>query len=413
MTRPDFRSGPSPSWTLTARWVFPVEGPPLPGGAVSIHGQRIAAVEPAGNRRAELDLGDVAVLPGLVNAHTHLDLTGLRGRVPPSTDFAGWLRSVIRHRRAQSPERVEADVRAGLAESIHSGTTLLGDVTAGGQSWDVLAAAPIRALVFHELIGLPADRARQSWQAGRSWVAAHRATATCRPGLSPHAPYSVHRLLYARAIRLARRRGLPVMTHLGESPAEIELLTRRHGPLVDLLSDLGVWYPRGLFGSLDEIVAAHGDLTALFAHGNYLSASASIGPRGSVVYCPRTHAAFGHAPHPFREMLSAGMRVALGTDSVASSPDLDVLSEARFLHSRYPEVAGAVLLRMTTLAGAEALGWEKITGSLAVGKSADLVTVPLRGREASDPHDLIFESAEPVRDVVCRGRWIKGPRSRV
>src|SRR5262249_7623704 len=131
----------------------------------------------------------------------------------------------------------------------------------------------------------------------------------------------------------------------------------------------------------------------------------------TVVYCPRTHAAFGHPPHPFRQFLAAGVRVALGTDSLASNPDLNVLGEARFLHSRYPEVPGAVLLHMVTLAGAEALNYHRRTGSLVAGKSADLIVLPIPAARRTDPHDLIWESAAPVQAVLWRGRWVRGEES--
>src|SRR5947209_19690054 len=121
---PDLSSSP---WTLTARWVFPVSSPPLPRGSVTIAGERIVAVEPFGTRRADLDLGDVAVMPGLVNAHTHLDLSGMRGLAPPSPDFPDWLRRVIEHRLRRSPEQVRADIRSGLDECLRTGTTLIGD----------------------------------------------------------------------------------------------------------------------------------------------------------------------------------------------------------------------------------------------------------------------------------------------
>jgi cytosine/adenosine deaminase-related metal-dependent hydrolase len=128
-----------------------------------------------------------------------------------------------------------------------------------------------------------------------------------------------------------------------------------------------------------------------------------------VVYCPRTHAAFGHAPHPFRELLARGVRVALGTDSLASNPDLDVLAEARFLHARYPNVPGHVLLHLATLAGAEALGRQDEAGSLTAGKSADLVVVPLAAEEPADPHELVLDSSRPVAAVLFRGEWVRAP----
>jgi cytosine/adenosine deaminase-related metal-dependent hydrolase len=128
----------------------------------------------------------------------------------------------------------------------------------------------------------------------------------------------------------------------------------------------------------------------------------------TVVYCPRTHAAFGHPPHPFREFLKRGVRVALGTDSLASNPDLDVLAEARFIRERYPDFPGDQLLRMATLAGAEGLGWADKTGSLTPGKSADLVAVPLPDRGEGDPHELIFGGSDPPgsrRRSMWRGLW--------
>jgi aminodeoxyfutalosine deaminase len=395
-------------WTLTARWIFPVSGPPLSNGLVTIDGERLASVDAHGSRHADLDLGNVAVLPGLVNAHTHLDLTGLRGLVPPRADFTSWLRAVIRHRREQTREQIDADIRTGLAESVAYGTTLLGDIAAGGQSWNVLADAPIRAVVFYELLGLTPARARQSWHSARQWLRDHQATATCRPGLSPHAPYSVHHRLFRHTANFSRRHHLPIMTHLAETPAEIELLAARRGPFVDFLSELGVWHPRGVVNSPDDVVSAYRHVTALFAHGNYLPPHAHFGPGNTVVYCPRTHAAFGPPPHPFREFLAAGVHAALGTDSLASNPDFDILGEIRFLRRHYPDVPGPQLLRMGTLAGAEALGWKSETGSLEAGKSADLIVLPLPDRDGTDPHELVLDSDLPVQCVMCRGRWIAG-----
>src|SRR5262245_38935385 len=126
------------NWSLTARYVFPVDGPPLPGGVVTVSGDRIAAVEPHGTRTADVDLGNAAVLPGLVNAHTHLDLAGLRGKCPPTPGFTQWLRGVIAHRRSRTPEETAADIEAGIRESIAAGTTLVGDIAAGGASWEPL-----------------------------------------------------------------------------------------------------------------------------------------------------------------------------------------------------------------------------------------------------------------------------------
>jgi cytosine/adenosine deaminase-related metal-dependent hydrolase len=384
-----------------------VDGPPLERGTVAIDGERIAAVAPHGGRRADVDLGESAVLPGLVNAHTHLDLGGLRGLAPPSPDFTDWLRQVIAHRRARTPEQVRADIRAGLAECVRHGTTLIGDISGDGASWEVLRDAPLRAVVFRELLGLTKDRAEAALNLAEEWLRSHAPTPTCRPGLSPHAPYSVRGDLISRAALLAARYHAPLAVHLAETPAELELLRDRRGPFVAFLQELGVWDPDGLAASPADVMRA-ADSPALFIHGNYLDPQADLGSSRAVVYCPRTHAAFGHTPHPFRDLLARGVRVALGTDSLASNPDLDILAEIRFLHRQYPDLPGAELLRMATLAGAEALGWQDETGSLAAGKSADLVVIPLTPEAGADPYEKILRGTEPVREVLFRGRWVSG-----
>jgi len=392
-------------WTLTARWVFPVDRPPLERGTVTLEGERIAAIEPRGERTADHDLGNVALLPGLVNAHTHLDLSGLRGKCPPTPDFIAWLRAVIRHRRGSTAEQVQVDIRAGLAEALRYGTTLVGDIAPAGASWPIFGAAPLRAVVYYELLGLPEARCRESLTAAQDWLEAHPRTLTCCPGWSPHAPYSVAGS-GLRAAGTWNHAPLPLAIHLAETLAEKELLETHSGPFVSFLEELGVWAPEQLAGDWGDVLrvtAAAGPVA--YVHANYLPPDAPIPPGGSVVFCPRTHAAFGHPRHPFPAFLARGIRVALGTDSLASNPDLDVLAEARFTHAHYPKVSGEALLRMATLAGAEALGWADETGSITRGKSADLVVLPLPEAERHDPHWLVLESNLPVRSVLWRGRW--------
>jgi cytosine/adenosine deaminase-related metal-dependent hydrolase len=405
------------SWTLTAHWVFPVAGPPLQHGTVTIQGERIEAVNPKGERTADYDLGNAAIIPGLVNAHTHLDLSGLRGRCRPVPDFTAWLRQVIHHRRGQTPEQVTADVQQGLAESLRFGTTLVGDVSAGGLSWPVLAAAPIRAVVFFELLGLTEARAAQALSQARDWLVAHENTATCWVGLSPHAPYSVRVSLFAEvaALRFPRRGRPPIAAHVAETREELELLASRRGPFVDFLAELGAWDPDGLVRDVRQVLrmmkTAPG--RSLFVHGNYLKPMvlrSALAGGASLVYCPRTHAAFGHPRHPFRKLLSRGRcLLALGTDSLASNPDLDVLAEARFVRGSYPKFPTHEILRMATLGGAESLGWGSVTGSLSPGKSADLVVLGLADEEPQDPHDLFLKLPISSRATLFRGQWLISP----
>ena len=400
------------SRTLTARRVFPVAGPPLDRGTVTVRGGVIEAVAPRGERTADEDLGNVAIVPGLVNAHTHLDLSGARGRIPPTDPdhFTDWLRGVIAYRRSRTPDELQADIRAGLAECLRAGTTLVGDITAEGASWDAVAEAKTRAVVFRELIGLSKKRHYDASRAANHWVAGrYPGTATCQPGISPHAPYSF------RADGLSHPSYIPdfgnrVTIHLAETRAELELLDKRSGAFVVFLAELGVWDPSGLAWGPEQVLSSTSWAKhALYAHCNYLSPEVAFGENQSIVYCPRTHAAFGHPPHPFREFLRRGVRVCLGTDSLASNPDLDILAEARFVRSRYPDFPGDQLLRMVTLAGAEALGWAGECGSLDAGKSADLVAVPLPDRDAADPHELVLSDHPGERRTMFRGEWRSSP----
>jgi cytosine/adenosine deaminase-related metal-dependent hydrolase len=201
----------------------------------------------------------------------------------------------------------------------------------------------------------------------------------------------------------------PLAIHLAETLAEQQLLATHTGPFVDFLRELGVWSPDSLVRDWDEVLQLTSESTPIaYIHGNYLSPDALLPAGSTIVYCPRTHSAFGHPRYPLPDFLARGIRVALGTDSLASNPDLDVLAEARFAHARHPQVSGAALLRMATLSGAEALGWANETGSLTPGKSADLIVLPLPAEEARDPHSLVFESGMPIQNVLWRGRWRTG-----
>ena len=381
---------------LTARWLFPIDAPPMERGTITIAADKIIAVEPHGTRTPDVDLGNVAILPGFVNAHTHLDLTGARGQCPPTPDFTQWLRSVIAFRRSRAPEEVQADIAAGIAECLRFGTTLIGDIAARGLSLGLMLKAKCRAVVYFESIGLAKRGVRQRLKEAVVWMMRSGWTESCKGGLSPHAPYSVCRTLYER-LNLPP---IPLATHLAETQAELELLRSHTGPFVDFLKEMNVWDPSGLIADPLSLVRFYA--YGIFVHGNYLPPSTPFTPGQTLVVCPRTHTAFGHSRHPFPQMR---VRVALGTDSLASNPDLDILAEARHLRRYYPEVEPAMLLRMLTLNGAEALGFGDVTGSLTLGKSADLVVIPLPDEEMADPHDLILASALPIARTMFRGEW--------
>lgn len=202
-------------------------------------------------------------------------------------------------------------------------------------------------------------------------------------------------------------------THVAESPGEQALLKHRTGPFVKFLTDQGVYNEGAITQSWEAFLTPSPWPRTdrwennLIIHGNYLPPDFPFRSHQSVVYCPRTHAAFGHPRHPVAEFLARGVRVCVGTDSLASNPDLDVLAEIRFLRNRRPDLPGSTLLSMATRAGAEALGWADEAGSLEAGKSADFVAVPLADRDATDPFDLLLAPDAPVsgRRTLFRGEW--------
>lgn len=400
----------------TARWVIPVDRPPLEWGVVAVDGERIKAVEPQVSATPDsvINLGEVALLPGLVNAHTHLEFSDLAEPIPAGDSFAGWIDRVVERRRGQH-DQVQA-AQLGSSESLRSGTTTLGEISTS-DAWRSIDARTGSGVVFREIIGLKPDRWEQALDTARRHLREEPADAAIWiRGLSPHAPYSVHPRLYERLIELAVEDGAPVAVHLAETREELELLERGTGPLVEQLQRFGAWEP-GLIRHgtrpLDYLMPLADVEHGLVIHGNYLSDDEidflAQHPNLSVVYCPRTHTAFGHPPHPWRRLIEAGVRVALGTDSRASNPDLSLWSEVCFLAESFPEVLAVDLIRMATLDGADALGCGNDVGSLAPSKLANLVVLELDAETISQSAERTALGAHRISGVMQGGRWIVDP----
>ncbi len=402
--------------SLKARYVFPVAGEPIAGGVVTFDRQRIISVGPSQNNQADVeDLGNVAILPGLVNAHAHLEFSHLSSPIGHRGISLGeWIARLVSEMRIESRPPADA-VRRGLLESSVAGTTALGDIVQQDWSPDDFQAAPIESTVFLELIS-PTDGGVDEMLklAHRHIARAHPQQKDCRwrPGISPHAPYSVHPRLLSESAAISARHKVPLAIHLAESPEEIEFLKTAGGVFRDMLERLGLWNPaahrpgRSPFDLLRILAPAH---RLLIVHGNYLAAEeitfiARHAQTMSVVYCPRTHHYFRHIPHPLEKLLSSGINVALGTDSRASSPDLNLLSDMRHVAHCHPAIAPKTVLRMGTLAGAKALGREDELGTLEPGRRANLCIVPLPDRRESDPHRLLFDQNAPACSTWFNGQ---------
>lgn len=406
--------------SLRARWVFPVWGPPLEDGVVEVTAGRITAVHDRPGP-ATIDLGNAAIIPGLVNAHTHLELSDVSAPLQPALPFTAWLKAVMAHRRARAGE-VAADVSPanftfnqsvtikGRCESGHRGTTLIGDIA--GADWNMLAAGGEgpRVVAFLELLGLAPERTEAQLDRARAHLAASDRTVR---GLSPHAPYSVHPDLLRGLADLAAEKHAPLAMHLAETQAELELLAKGTGEFRSFLEDLGVWSPAAIprgCRPLDYLREMARAPCALAIHGNYLTEAeidfVSAHPNISVVYCPRTHAFFQHDEHPWQKLIERGINVAIGTDSRASNPDLGLWNELLYLRELAPDFDPAILLKLGTWNGAFALGLETEAGSLAPGNPADLAIVELAGGKSSDPYLLLFEPENRLAATACSGHWL-------
>jgi len=402
--------------TLKARYVFPVTGDPLPDGTVTIDDGAVSAVGTGPAEGEVRDLGNVAILPGLVNAHTHLEFSDLAqplGR--PGMGFVDWIEEVIAYRRRRTGPAWRA-VAKGLDECLRLGTTAVGEIAQPGWSAEPFQEAGLDATVFLELIALTADRVQDVLALAEEHIEAGNGSVAWRAGIGPHSPYSTDVALIQCAALLSSRKRVPIAFHLAESKEEIERATSQSGPLWEFLTRrvgpscaerLGAGPAREWVSALSP---AH---RVLVIHGNYLGDEAIAdladgSDHMAVVYCPRTHDYFGHDPYPLEKMLRAGVTVALGTDSRASAPDLSVLAEMRLAARRHPSVPRSTILRMGTHAGAVALGRADQIGSLGPGKQADLAIVRLPDHAAADPHDLVFDSDEPVVATWVRGRIRRG-----
>jgi len=310
----------APLRAITARWLVPLDRPPLAHGVLWVRGGRIVGIEPRRALQPVEDLGEVAIVPGLINAHTHLELSPHAQPIgPPGISFSQWLTQVIAWRRqwldASDPHamaaRRQAALQAGLAELTAGGTVAVGEIAYPGFPEEVYQACPLAGRLFLELLGVEAAQVPQQMALARRHLARWTARGgSLRGGLSPHAPYSVHPELLQQAVALAAEADVPVAMHLAESPEEIELLASNRGPLAEVLQMRGVCpgeYLPAAVRPLDYLKTLSRAPQALVIHGNYLGPPeiaflADHRQRMTVVYCPRTrgggHRFPGYQPRP-------------------------------------------------------------------------------------------------------------------
>ncbi|WP_425398919.1 amidohydrolase family protein [Aeoliella sp.] len=381
----------STSTAVRARVVFPVAAPPIFDGVVHIEGGKVKQVGTKPPTGVPLtDLGDVALFPGMVNAHTHLDLSDRKKRLgKPGTPMSDWVRMVVNERT--TPKKKLSAVATGASQSIRQGVTTLGDIATYDPMELPSNECGPRSLRFHEVIGFSQARAPSAHSGLVKKLKRSKADGAPElegmpmEGVAPHAPYTVSPPLLRNLVNTAAEWEMPVAFHLAESKEELDFLTTGAGGFQEILEERSMWdpwaVPRGSV-PLDYLRILTRASKALVIHGNYLERKelaflARHRDSMSLVYCPRTHNFFQHDPYPLEVALSLGVRVALGTDSLASNPDLSILNEMRIAAARHPRVPAEVILEMGTLAAAHAMGLGHLVGALSAGRYADMTAVPI------------------------------------
>jgi 5-methylthioadenosine/S-adenosylhomocysteine deaminase len=406
-----------------AAWVIPVSTPPIRDGTVVVEGDRIVFVGPRADAPPGRDeeLGSAILLPGLVNAHTHLDLTVMRGLLE-ELSFFEWIRTVTAATREVLGDADLLDsARFGIREGLRAGITTYADTSPRTAPFDAMLELGVRGIAFREVFGPDPAQAAESMAGLRDAVAAmrERATPLVRVGVSPHAPYSVSDALYVAVADFARHERLPLATHVAESTDESDLVERGEGPFAGFLRGRGIAVDaRGRSPvALLERCGVLGD-NALLVHCVRLDAGdiATIARGGAAVaHCPASNAKLGHGVAPVAELLSAGVRVGLGSDSMASNNRMDIIAESRQAALAQRARSGRVELlcaneavALATVGGARALGLDGHIGTLEPGKQADLAAfaVPDERLPVHDPRDaLVWALAgEPAALTVVAGR---------
>ncbi|MCR4321746.1 MAG: amidohydrolase family protein [Candidatus Brocadiaceae bacterium] len=377
----------------------------IENGAVAVKGTKIYRVgtfeeiKMLANVDKIIDLGNAVILPGLINIHTHLDLTNLHNRIKPTGNFTHWVFQIVGARIRWKEEDYISSIEKGIKLCVESGTTTVADIANTEYSFSVLKKSPLRKVVYKEVIELNPSHAKDVLKKTQSELSTILTDDLFRTGLSPHAPYSVSKELYQAIAQFACETGTPVCTHIAETRDEIEFLTKGTGSFPAFLRQIRAmpdnWQPPGLtpIQYLNETGILRN--RPLLIHCNYvtdeeISLIKSFG--ASVAFCPRSHHFFGHANHPVQKLLDSGINVGLGTDSLASNDTLSILDEMKFLFLHH-SIPPNTLLTMATINGAKALGLESKVGQIKEGFEADLCGTRLLDTYGGNIYSQLLDTA--------------------
>lgn len=401
---------------VRARALLTMNGAPLDDGAVAICGDTITDVGPfAEVRRSNsgdvVDLGERVLLPGLINAHCHLDYTCLRGSIPPAKSFTAWIRSINERKAALTPDDYLRSIADGFAEAASFGTTAIANLEAFPELLQDLRPWPLRTWWFAEMIDVRGAVDPLKVFNGMRDSIVRMQSETDSIGLAPHAPFTASAALYREAAAAAEQHDLPLTTHVAESRDEMRMFRDSGGALFDFIQSIGRPMDDCGEGTTLSLMLRNQllDDRWIIAHLNELTASdfelLARAPRFHIVHCPRSHRYFGHAPFAFERLRDLGFSVSLGTDSLASNDDLSLFREMRQLRVTHPAIPTRELLEMVTIAPAKALRQRNSLGQIATGFKADLIAVPaaMAGEELFDE---LLEFDDKVPWSMVNGRII-------
>jgi aminodeoxyfutalosine deaminase len=410
---------------LTADFVVTIESGVIPGGAVAVDGDSIAAVGTAAKLESKFpnaekrSFGQAAIIPGLINAHSHLEITLMRGFLDDvEDDFYSWLMKLTSTRARLSVEGLQISAMLGAAEGARAGVTCFGDIGRYGLAgFQALKHTGLRGTVFQETEFSPKnERAPADFALLEERFLELREieTGLVKAGISPHAPYTVSPALFGAIARFANDKSIPLSIHAAESTAEQNLMLYGTGLFADVFQNkLGLDLPTPFKTPIDFLDATGIlECSPLLAHCVYATDSDLdlIAQKGvKIAHCPKSNAKFGHGVAPLEKFLDRKIAVGLGSDSVASNNMCDLLEEGRFAAlaartrtGRKRFLTAREILETSTLGGAKALGLEKTIGTLEPGKKADLAAVSLTSATQNPIHDvyaaLVFASG--AKDVL-------------
>jgi cytosine/adenosine deaminase-related metal-dependent hydrolase len=408
---------------VRARFVVTMNGAPIENGAVAISGQQIVDVGTSPEIRTRnagheiIDLGEQALIPGLINAHCHLDYTCLRGTIPPPQSFTDWIRAINTAKAALSPGDYVASINDGFVEARRFGTTTIANLTAFPELIPKVKA-PIRTCWFAELIDV-----RNPTRADEIVnLAIESLKQTQNRGLAPHALFTASANLFRRCDEIAREKQVLLTTHLAESREETSMFRHRAGPLYEFLKEMGRRMDDcGRNTPVGEFIGRLGTASLpgrwILVHLNELAEGdsdllASLATKFHIVHCPRSHQYFGHSPFQVEELCRLGFNICLGTDSLASNDDLNLFAEMRAFQKEFPGVSPKEIFEMVTTNPAHALGQANVLGRICSGSCTDLIAIPCE--EATEP-DRVFEEilgfSQPVTWMMISGKTQTNPSS--